>query len=164
VTVVWPIKFLGFCFMFTKIVYNTGIFSIKFGIRWLVACLVEWPCVGILLLPWNRHHVANLSGSSDLAYSSKSTSFKNVAKLFQKYQGIPCEFTFVIFAWWAMAVTWHLSSSSVNKARFVSAGPISMKLGVRIPLGNSLELFLIFAIWPILWPPGDHLENQTFAI
>jgi hypothetical protein len=42
-------------------------------------------------------------------------------------------------------------SSSVSKARFVTAGAISMKLGV-------------FAIRPILWPPGGHLENQTFAI
>jgi hypothetical protein len=24
-------------------------------------------------------------------------------------------------------------------------------------------VFFIFAILPILWPPGGHLENQTFA-
>jgi hypothetical protein len=34
-------------------------------------------------------------------------------------------------------MTWRQSSSSsVGKARFVTAGAISMKLGVRIPLGN----------------------------
>jgi hypothetical protein len=57
------------------------------------------------------------------------------------------------------------SSSSVSKARFVTVGAISMKLGVRIPFLWAIrpEIFLIFAIRPILWPPG-HLENQTFAI
>jgi hypothetical protein len=39
-----------------------------------------------------------------------------------------------------------------------------MNLGVRIPLGNMLRAFLIFAILPILWPTGGYLENQTFAI
>jgi hypothetical protein len=36
-------------------------------------------------------------------------------------------------------MTWRPSSSSspVNKARFVTAGAISMKLGVRIRLGNT---------------------------
>jgi hypothetical protein len=53
-------------------------------------------------------------------------------------------------------------SSSVSKARFVTAGAISMKLGVRIPWALSPEYFLIFAILPILWPTGGHLENQTF--
>jgi hypothetical protein len=61
-------------------------------------------------------------------------------------------------------MTWRPSSSSVGKARFVTAGAISMKLGVRIPWGNTPRAFLIFAIRPILCPPGGHLENQTFAI
>jgi hypothetical protein len=39
-----------------------------------------------------------------------------------------------------------------------------MKLGVRIPLGNMPRSFLIFAIWPILWPPGGHLEIRLRAI
>jgi hypothetical protein len=42
-------------------------------------------------------------------------------------------------------MTWSPSSSSISKARFVTAGAISMKLGVIRP-----ELFL--TIWPILWP------------
>jgi hypothetical protein len=36
--------------------------------------------------------------------------------------------------------------SSVSKAHLVTAGAISMKLGVRIPLAIRLELFLIFVI------------------
>jgi hypothetical protein len=43
-------------------------------------------------------------------------------------------------------MTWHPSLSSVSKARFVAAGAILMKLGVRIPLGNMPRAFLIFAI------------------
>jgi hypothetical protein len=58
----------------------------------------------------------------------------------------------------AIAMTWH-PSSYVSKARFVTARAISMKLGVRIPLGNTPRAFWIFAIWPILWPPGGHLEK-----
>jgi hypothetical protein len=58
---------------------------------------------------------------------------------------------------------WH-PSSSISKARFVAAGAISMKLGVKIPLGNTPRAFLIFAILPILWPTGGHLENHTFDI
>jgi hypothetical protein len=42
-------------------------------------------------------------------------------------------------------MTWH-PSSSISKACFVTAGAISMKLGVRIPLAICPELFLIFAI------------------
>jgi hypothetical protein len=62
-------------------------------------------------------------------------------------------------------MTWR-PSSSVSKARFVTAGAISMKLGVRIPWGNKPSFFFIFAIRPILWPSGGHLdlENKTFAI
>jgi hypothetical protein len=41
-------------------------------------------------------------------------------------------------------MTWR--PSSVSKARFVTARAISMKLGVRIPLGNTPRAFLIFAI------------------
>jgi hypothetical protein len=37
----------------------------------------------------------------------------------------------------AMAMKWRPLSSSVSKAHFVTAGSISMKLGVRIPLGNT---------------------------
>jgi hypothetical protein len=60
---------------------------------------------------------------------------------------------------------WHPSSlSSVSKARFITARAISMKLCVRIPLGNMPRFFLIFAIWPFLWPTGGHLENQTFTV
>jgi hypothetical protein len=36
------------------------------------------------------------------------------------------------------------SSSSVSKARFVTAGAISMKLGVRIPLVIRPQLFFYF--------------------
>jgi hypothetical protein len=57
-----------------------------------------------------------------------------------------------------IAMMWR-PSSSVSKAHFVTAGAISMKLGVRIPLPRAF--FLIFAIWPILWPTGGHLENHT---
>jgi hypothetical protein len=64
---------------------------------------------------------------------------------------------FLAHLWWAIAMTWRPSSSSVSKARFVTAGAISMKWG------NTPRDFLIFAIRPILWPPGGHLEN-TFAI
>jgi hypothetical protein len=49
-------------------------------------------------------------------------------------------------------------------AHFVTAWAISMKLGVKIPLGNTPRGFFIFVIGPILWPPGGHLENQIFAI
>jgi hypothetical protein len=35
---------------------------------------------------------------------------------------------------------------SVSKARFITAGAISLKLGVRIPLGNTPRAFLIFVI------------------
>jgi hypothetical protein len=28
-------------------------------------------------------------------------------------------------------------------------------------LGNTPRAFLIFMIWPILWPTVSHLENQT---
>jgi hypothetical protein len=44
-----------------------------------------------------------------------------------------------------IAMTWR-PMSSVSKARFITAGAISMKLGVRIPLGNTPSDFLIFAI------------------
>jgi hypothetical protein len=37
-------------------------------------------------------------------------------------------------------MTWR-PSSSVSKARFVTAGAISMKLGVRLPLGNTPRAF-----------------------
>jgi hypothetical protein len=40
-------------------------------------------------------------------------------------------------------MTWR-PSSSVSKARFVAAGAISMKLGVRIPLGNTPRAFFDF--------------------
>jgi hypothetical protein len=44
-------------------------------------------------------------------------------------------------------MTWHPSlSASVGKVRFVPAGAISMKLGVRIPLGNTPRAFFTFAI------------------
>jgi hypothetical protein len=36
--------------------------------------------------------------------------------------------------------------ASVSKARLITAGAISMKLDVRIPLGNMPRIFLIFAI------------------
>jgi hypothetical protein len=40
-----------------------------------------------------------------------------------------------------------------------------MKLGVRIPLGKTPKDFFDFRdLTYILWPPGGHLENQTFAI
>jgi hypothetical protein len=38
-----------------------------------------------------------------------------------------------------------------------TAGTISLKFDVRIPMGNTLRLFFIFAIRPIFWPPGGHL-------
>jgi hypothetical protein len=41
-------------------------------------------------------------------------------------------------------MTWRPSSSSVSKARFVTARVISMKLGVRIPLGNTPRAFFDF--------------------
>jgi hypothetical protein len=41
-------------------------------------------------------------------------------------------------------MTWH-PSSSVSMARFVTARAISMKLGVRIPLGNTPSLFFLFS-------------------
>jgi hypothetical protein len=47
-----------------------------------------------------------------------------------------------------IAMTWR--PSFVSKARFVTAGAIS--------------IYFIFAILPIMWPTGGHLENQTFAI
>jgi hypothetical protein len=40
-------------------------------------------------------------------------------------------------------MTWR-PSSSVGKARFVTGGAISMKLGVRIPLGNTPRAFFDF--------------------
>jgi hypothetical protein len=39
---------------------------------------------------------------------------------------------------------WRPSSSSVNKARFVTARAISMNLGVRIPSGNTPSAFFDF--------------------
>jgi hypothetical protein len=39
---------------------------------------------------------------------------------------------------------WRLSSSSVSKARFVTAGAILMKLGVGIPLSNTPRAFFDF--------------------
>jgi hypothetical protein len=39
----------------------------------------------------------------------------------------------------------HLPSSSVSKARYVTAEAISMKLGVRIPLGNTPRVFFLFS-------------------
>jgi hypothetical protein len=56
----------------------------------------------------------------------------------------PC---FLAHLWWAIAMTWRpssSSSSSVSKARFVAAGAISMKLGVRIPWGNTPRAFFNF--------------------
>jgi hypothetical protein len=41
-------------------------------------------------------------------------------------------------------MTGRPSSSSVSKACFVTAGAISMKLGVRIPLGNTPRAFFDF--------------------
>jgi hypothetical protein len=41
-------------------------------------------------------------------------------------------------------MTWHPSLSSVSKARFITAGAISMKLGVRIPWGNTPRAFFNF--------------------
>jgi hypothetical protein len=38
-------------------------------------------------------------------------------------------------------MTWRLSSSVICKARFVTAGAISMKLGVGIPLSNTPRAF-----------------------
>jgi hypothetical protein len=52
-------------------------------------------------------------------------------------------------------MTWH-PSSSVGKARFVTARAISMKLGVRIPWGNTSRAFLNFR-------DSTYFENQTFA-
>jgi hypothetical protein len=53
-------------------------------------------------------------------------------------------------------MTWRLllSSSSVNKARFVTARAISMKLGVRIPLGNVLFFYFRDLIYFVAsrWP------------
>jgi hypothetical protein len=48
---------------------------------------------------------------------------------------------------WAIAMTWRpsSSSSSVSKARFVTARAISIKLGVRIPLGNTPEFLFLFS-------------------
>jgi hypothetical protein len=38
-----------------------------------------------------------------------------------------------------------------------------MKRGVMILLGNTPRgIFDFRAIWPILWPPGGHLVNQSF--
>jgi hypothetical protein len=44
-----------------------------------------------------------------------------------------------------------------------TAGTISLKFDVRIPMDNTLGRFL-FAIRPIFWPPGGHLENQTLRL
>jgi hypothetical protein len=55
-------------------------------------------------------------------------------------------------------------SSSVSKARFITARAISMKLCVRIRLGNTPRAFFYFRDLTYFVPPGGHLENQTFAI
>jgi hypothetical protein len=68
-----------------------------------------------------------------------------LAQLKNSFSGVPFH-----------VVSYSNDVASVSKARFVTAWAISMKLGVRIPL--------IFAILPILLPPGSHLENQTVAI
>jgi hypothetical protein len=47
-------------------------------------------------------------------------------------------------------MTWH-PSSSVSKAHFVTARAISMKLDVRIPLGNTPRAFFDFC--DLTWPP-----------
>jgi hypothetical protein len=51
--------------------------------------------------------------------------------------------TFLAHLWLAIAMTW-CPSSSISKARFVTARAISMKLGVRIPLGNTPRAFFYF--------------------
>jgi hypothetical protein len=51
--------------------------------------------------------------------------------------------SFLAHLWWAIAMTWH-PSSSVCKARFVTTRDISMKLGVRIPWGNTPRSFFNF--------------------
>jgi hypothetical protein len=54
------------------------------------------------------------------------------------------EFAFLAHLWCAIiAMTWH-PSSYVSKARFVTARAISMKLGVRISLGNTPRVFFYF--------------------
>jgi hypothetical protein len=45
--------------------------------------------------------------------------------------------------WIVLAIMWR-PLLSVSKARFVTAGAISMKLGVRIPLGNMPRAFFYF--------------------
>jgi hypothetical protein len=54
--------------------------------------------------------------------------------------------------------------SSVYKAHFITARAISMKLGVRIPMGNMPRAFFDFRNLTYLGPSGGHLENQIFAI
>jgi hypothetical protein len=66
---------------------------------------------------------------------------------------------------WAIAMTWRPSSStSISKARFITARAISMKLGVRIPLGNMPRAFLGFCnLTSILWPPDGHSWKSDFC-
>jgi hypothetical protein len=58
-----------------------------------------------------------------------------------KMTGSPVLFSSPLVSY--IARTWH-PSSSVSKARFVTTGSISMKLGVRIPLGNTPRPFFDF--------------------
>jgi hypothetical protein len=53
-------------------------------------------------------------------------------------------------------MTWR--SSSISKAHF-------NETWYEDTFGQYAQaFFVIFVIWPILWPTGGHLENQTFAI
>jgi hypothetical protein len=55
----------------------------------------------------------------------------------------------------AYTITWHPSSSSASRARFVTARAIDPKLCTYVPLGKSITHRPNFSpVWFLVWPPG----------
>jgi hypothetical protein len=103
----------------------------------------ETPCTQLskqLWYAWSKYKVFKI-----IPIELLGTSFINAISCFEPgLQELYWDIISSPSVSYRLAMTWRPSSSSVNKARFVTTGVISMKLGVRIPLGNTPRAFFDF--------------------